>query len=248
MIARRFPLSTPFFEAQVSRRDELAGCPSALTRSLRRVTLADGARAGIESVVPVTDKPDRQGALMGRRLRRNWPILAVGIAAVAILVFHFVAAHLSRERDSYPRTNYSSIEEGLYLGGILEEPPPGTRAVLNVGETKDPYSADVYCWEPIPDTGPAPSLDWLRRQVEFITEQRRAGFTVFVHCRAGISRSGMVVAAYLMARDGYTRDEAIELLRTKRPRVGPNPAFMELLLAWEEAVKTSRGRAPPLSP
>jgi hypothetical protein len=171
-----------------------------------------------------------------RTLRRYWLVLVAAIAALAVLSFRFVAERLWW-RESYQRTNYSLIEDGLYLGGLLEEPPPGTRAVLNVCETEDPYRAEAHRWDPIADTAPAPSLDWLRRQVDFITEQRHAGRPVFVHCRAGISRGGMVVTAYLMARDGCTRDEALAVIRAQRPRVGPNPAFMERLLEWEASLK-----------
>ena len=44
-------------------------------------------------------------------------------------------------------------------------------------------------WESIRDAAPAPDLDWLRKQVKFVDTQRRAGLTVYVHCRAGISRN-----------------------------------------------------------
>jgi protein-tyrosine phosphatase len=134
--------------------------------------------------------------------------------------------------------NYSQIEEGLYLGGYVDEPPPGTRAVLNVCQTKDPYSADSYCWHGIPDAAPAPSLDWLREQVDFVDKEIRAGHPVYIHCYAGISRSAMVTAAYLMVHNHWTRDEAMKYLRSKRPIVSPNSAFMELLEKWE---KTTRG-------
>ncbi len=63
---------------------------------------------------------------------------------------------------------------------------------------------------------------------------------VFIHCRAGVSRSGMVVAAYLMLRDGCTRDEALAVSRARRPRVGPNPAFMGLLLEWQQSIRRSK--------
>jgi dual specificity protein phosphatase-like protein len=181
----------------------------------------------------------RWAAAVGRPLRRYWP---VGLAAAAVLTI--VAAALVANRPSprelFPRTNYSRIEEGLYLGGILEEPPPGTRAVLNVCETEDPYRVEAHRWQPIDDVGPAPSLAWLRRQAEFIDEQRRTGRPVFVHCRAGLSRSALVVAAYLMMRDGCTRDEALAVLRARRGLVRPRPAFMDLLKEWEESITRSR--------
>jgi hypothetical protein len=171
----------------------------------------------------------------------------MAIAAVGVISFWLIADRQS-QTDSYSRTNYSLIEEGLYLGGLLDEPPPGTRAVLNVCETEDPYHAEVHRWEPIADTAPAPGLEWLRRQVDFITEQRRAGLPVFVHCRAGVSRGGMVVTAYLMSRDGCTRDEALAVIRAQRPSVRPNQAFMERLLEWERSTKgtgQAPGKAPP---
>src|SRR5947209_18966007 len=151
---------------------------------------------------------------MEQKRRRYWLVLAMVTAILAVLVY--LAADRLSPNESYSRTNYSRIEDDLYLGGMLAEPPPGTRAVLNVCETEDPYRAEVHRWQPIPDAAPAPDLDWLRHQVEFIDEQRRAGRPVFVHCHAGISRGGMVVTAYLMFRDRCTRDEALALIRTKR--------------------------------
>jgi hypothetical protein len=139
--------------------------------------------------------------------------------------------------------NYSRIEEGLYMGGLVEEPPPGTQAVLNVCEQADPYPCEVSSWEAIPDTSPAPSLDWLRQRVEFVDANRRAGRTVYVHCFAGASRSGLVVVAYEMLKHHWTRDEALAFVRSQRPVTRPNPAFMELLLEWERVVKGQAARA-----
>jgi protein-tyrosine phosphatase len=127
----------------------------------------------------------------------------------------------------------------LYVGGLVPAPPPGTRAVLNLCETEDPYRAEVHKWEPIRDAEPAPTTDWLREQVAFVTAQREAGRPVYVHCRNGASRSIMVVTAYLMARDGVSRDEALARVRGKRPEARPNPGFLRLLKEWEGA------RTPP---
>lgn len=169
--------------------------------------------------------------------RRYWPVLAVLVTACGVLVFHLNAERFSRPENNYPTDNYSSIEEGFFLGGTLSKPPPGTRAVLNVCATEDPYTAEVHRWDPIPDVAPAPSLDWLRRQVGFIDEQRRAGRPTYVHCAAGISRSVMVATAYFMWRDGISRDDALALIRARRPWIGPNRAFMGLLLEYEKSLR-----------
>jgi Dual specificity phosphatase, catalytic domain len=178
---------------------------------------------------------------MNRKVRRLWLLLSLLAITVALAGFN-VVLWLERDEPSYSTTNYSSIEEGLYLGGLLHEAPLDTRAVLNLCETKDRYAAEVHRWEPIPDAAPAPSIDWLRQQVEFVDQQRRAGRPVYVHCAAGVSRSAMVLTAYLMARDGCTRDEALKRIRARRPIISPNPAFMQLLLEWEETLKKGRSQ------
>jgi hypothetical protein len=141
-----------------------------------------------------------------------------------------------------PGPNYTLVEPGLYLGGYVAEPPPGTAAVLNLDETKDVFRCEFTRWEPIVDAPPAPSLDWLRDQIAFVAEQRAAGHTVYVHCRNGISRSAMVVLAWQMQEHGLSRDEAIARLRLTRPQIRPNPAFMELLAEWEGS-EINRGAA-----
>src|SRR4051794_37631678 len=124
------------------------------------------------------------------------------------------------------------MEPGLYMGGRVAVPPKGVDAVLNLSFVKDDFSAEAYRWEGIPDGEPAPTVEWLGKQVAFVDEQRKAGRTVFVHCDAGVSRSGMVVAAYLMRRDHLSRDKALETMRVKRGQVRPNKLFMEVLGAW----------------
>ena len=72
-----------------------------------------------------------------------------------------------------------------------------------------------------------------------------AGDVTFFHCRNGISRSAMVVAAYLMADRGWGREDALAFLRSKRPGVRPNPAFLALLAEWEQALKDPPALAQP---
>ena len=82
-------------------------------------------------------------------------------------------------------------------------------------------------------------------QVRFIESERAAGRPVFVHCRNGVSRSGMVVVAYYMARNGWPRGEAMEFVRSRQPNLRPNPAFMQLLAEWEGSLKGKGGQAEP---
>jgi hypothetical protein len=164
---------------------------------------------------------------------KRWRSSIIFFAALVLLG----AVYLVVERATSEEPNYTRIEDGLYQGGYVSSPPWRTRAVLNLCESPDPYSVDVHVWEPISDAAPAPSIAWLRERTEWITAQRQAGRRVFIHCRNGVSRSGMVVVAYLMYEHRWSRDEALAFVRARRPVTRPNPAFMELLAEWEKVVR-----------
>jgi protein-tyrosine phosphatase len=142
--------------------------------------------------------------------------------------------------------NYSLIEDRLYLGGFVREPPPGTRAVLNLCRVADPYQSDIdaYLWKPIPDNDQVPSISWLREVVDFLDGALRSEVTTYVHCRNGVSRGGMVVTAYEMFKHHWSRDRALEFVRMKREQVRPNPAFLRLLRKWEKACSVPGATAP----
>jgi hypothetical protein len=131
--------------------------------------------------------------------------------------------------------DFTLVEPGLFIGGRCDEPPAGTRAVLNVSPNRDEWTVEEYRWRPVPMSSP-PTIEWVGEQVEFIRSCRAAGKIVFVHCDAGMDRSAMVVIAYLMRDRGWAREEALEFLQRKRGKVRPNPVFLGLLSEWEEAM------------
>jgi protein-tyrosine phosphatase len=174
------------------------------------------------------------------RKRRRIQLILLLILAGIVVSLHFLVDVWTREPP-----NYDEIEPNLYLGGFMESPPPGTTVVLNLCEMEDHYRCEVHRWRPIPDAAPAPSLDWLREQVEFVEQQISAGRIVYVHCRNGVSRSGMVVIAYLMKQHRWKYEDALEFVRARREKVRPNPAFRDLLRDWETASEiTSRTISP----
>jgi hypothetical protein len=132
---------------------------------------------------------------------------------------------------------YCLVEEGLYIGSSVNQPPAGTKAVVNLCGREDPYHVEASLWEPIFEGGKDPTLEWLSRVVEFVATQRQQGRPTFVHCMAGMNRSGAVVTAYLMFEHGWGRDEALRYLQDKRPIIQPNPTLMRLLSEWEQALK-----------
>lgn len=140
---------------------------------------------------------------------------------------------------------YSRIEEGLYLGGSVAQPPRGTRAVVNLCGRPDSYQVGPVLWEPIYEVGaddarPKLTLDLLCRVVGFIVEHRLAGHTVYVHCMVGQNRSVAAVAAYLMQQRRIGRDEALSVLQRERPIVRLDPTLMTLLSDWEHSLQRFR--------
>ncbi len=127
----------------------------------------------------------------------------------------------------------------IRLKNVLLPQPGNYELVLWCGSeviARQTYQCDIHIWEPIKDGPPAPRIDWLRQKVDFIDAKRKEGLTTFVHCQAGVSRSAMVVTAYLMFKNNWTRDRALAFVRSKRPPIRPNPAFMKLLHEWERAL------------
>ncbi|KAG0443666.1 hypothetical protein HPB47_014664 [Ixodes persulcatus] len=64
-----------------------------------------------------------------------------------------------------------------------------------------------------------PCLEKLERGVQFIRSFENTDKTVYVHCKAGRTRSATLVGCYLMQRYTWTPQRAVELLREKRPHI-----------------------------
>ena len=68
--------------------------------------------------------------------------------------------------------------------------------------------------EPVPDFT-APKQGQVDRMVAFITKSVAAGRAVGVSCGAGIGRTGVVLACYLVGK-GYAAEQAMEQVKDKR--------------------------------
>jgi len=65
----------------------------------------------------------------------------------------------------------------------------------------------------------APSQVKLRSGVGFMKEVVESGSSVYVHCKAGRTRSATLVAAYLIAEQGLKPEEAVSKMREVRPHI-----------------------------
>lgn len=77
-----------------------------------------------------------------------------------------------------------------------------------------------------------PPPDILDEGVAFIRDHVESNDVVLVHCAKGRGRSATLLAAYMMCYEGYTYDQAHQLLLSKRPLVDLQSRHRRVLEAW----------------
>lgn len=117
-------------------------------------------------------------------------------------------------------TRMYEILPNLFLAAFQEakECPPNS-FVVNC--TRDlPMINDEGHRIPVDDNGTKESLDAmflaLPEAVKLIHQELGNNRPVVVHCLAGQQRSPIVICAYLMAKRGFTMEEAVSYVRSKK--------------------------------
>jgi len=125
--------------------------------------------------------------------------------------------------------NANAITPQLVVGGFIDREDwrqlvaQGVSVVVSLQAERHDEAVfgdlqpDGYLRLPTSDFSP-PTLAQLRMGAAFIDEAVRAGKMVLIHCHAGIGRSAMQCASYLIYT-GMEINEAWEQLRAKRPQV-----------------------------
>lgn len=168
----------------------------------------------------------------------------------------------------------TEIDDGLFLGnaaaaanplvlgtdgkGILEV--HGVHAVLNATADRDPSPALLgtgidYVQVPFQDFSHHP-LDEVQlwTAVHWIRERLENGKRVFVHCHAGIGRSGSLVVAYLLLfrYPDHTYDDVVAMVNDRLhpkhhriyPHLGLPEAVNRLRAAWAATGNATRAYRP----
>lgn len=161
----------------------------------------------------------------------------------------------------YPQDLWNEILPGLHLGGtddadVVYEDAAGSRSDHKAFITPEHFDTVVTMY------AYARPVDWFVKEFRFgiydsdmkdfqtdelhdivIAAHRdwKKGKRVLVRCQAGINRSGLVMALMLI-REGYSAEDAINLMRTKRGEaVLANKHFER----WLKDVKVSDWREKP---
>jgi atypical dual specificity phosphatase len=81
-----------------------------------------------------------------------------------------------------------------------------------------------------------PTLVNLHRGVQFILKYQSLGQCVYVHCKAGRSRSATMVAAYLIQVHNWSPEEAIEAITKIRSHICIKPGQLEVLKEFHKEI------------
>ena len=118
--------------------------------------------------------------------------------------------------------NFGQVTPTLYRGGLLD--PTGIKALKKLGinviidthandETEEKIVEGLGMkYVAIPWHCPRPHDKVFAEFLQVLHENK--GKKVFVHCRLGADRTGMMVAAYRMAEEDWTADEAMNEMKS----------------------------------
>jgi len=157
--------------------------------------------------------------------------------------------------------NYDTILPGKLVLGRLPrsmqdisvlEKKLGVSAVVTMNEPWETFLSEADITGaglsslvlPTPDYN-APSLTALQEAVAFTRESISRGEVVFVHCNGGKGRSSVVVIAYLMQENGWTKEAAYSFVKSKRkiaklPQLGGIMPQWRVLAAFEETLSAKQ--------
>jgi predicted protein tyrosine phosphatase len=164
-----------------------------------------------------------------------------------------------RQRAIDEATLPRSTEDGAVISGLLYLGPVSTASnqsylrsqqishIISVGRSPSETfkSIDIPGCAPrpltyhrfaLPDTVDADIRSSVHKTCKIIENAAAAGERVYIHCVAAISRSPMIVAAYLMRHRGQTLAESLANIARVRPVISPNRGFLMQLASMEVEV------------
>lgn len=141
--------------------------------------------------------------------------------------------------DLKPDLQVASIIPGLYMGSqdVAQDKDLLRKHkithVISVGVQVCQCSEVIYSFIEALDLPEFDMRPVFQQSAQLINDIRNSGGSVFVHCNAGVSRSAVIVIAYLMEKEKLPYLQAVELLKQARPCVKPNDGFIRQLKLLE---------------
>lgn len=142
-------------------------------------------------------------------------------------------------------TPISPVEENLFIGnrqGAQDKELLKSHRVQHIIQIQNVevppfYPSDFnYLCIHMPDVPDSNIASTFSIALPFIAKGLQANETVYVHCDGGVSRSGSIIIAYLMASRGLCYDDAYMSARKVRACIRPNEGFERQIRDLESEV------------
>ena len=154
----------------------------------------------------------------------------ISLSAWLLLLPVIAGAHISRRYFCRRLAPVSEINDGIAIGCW----PTGVIAQTAVLDLTAEFNASArtkghpYMCCPLLDLT-VPERQQLLEAVEQLRHLHQQHHAVLVHCALGLSRSTLVVAAWLITQRGITAVQAVAMLRASRPKIVLSDAHIALL-------------------
>jgi protein-tyrosine phosphatase len=153
----------------------------------------------------------------------------------ALTNFSFVGPHQVLAGSAFPKGDPSEVVAAVTAHSfksivtLTEDPHPAASALEAAG-------ARAF-HVPVHDYG-APSLDQMRQVAELARDPTNQ--PMLVHCKAGIGRTGTMLAVGVVALSGQTAEDAIACVRSARPGSLEVPAQVEAVISFAGSLSSSQ--------
>lgn len=168
----------------------------------------------------------------------NQPIVSFDVSTV-IPSFLFLGPDITTE-DEVRELEARGVRR--ILNCAAELPDRGVRgdhaSQLYLGHRFDRY-LKIPMWDNVEAKGVQEDME---QACAFLDDARLHDSPVYVHCRAGKSRSVSVVMAYLIHAHRWTLKHAYAYVAEKRPDISPNIGFVSCLMAFEDMTLNRKGQ------
>ena len=84
--------------------------------------------------------------------------------------------------------------------------------------------------------------------IQFIEDARKQNGKIYVHCVQGVSRSATICLCYLIYKEKLTFNEALSLIKDRRPVANPNMTFIAQLICFYKRLYEDSFDSVPVSP
>lgn len=147
--------------------------------------------------------------------------------------------------EKHVDANYNQITDHIWLGTNFccqEHFDEGLKKLgieVDISLEKEridaPYGLDYFVWLPIEDTFP-PKPDQLQFGIDAMKKFTAMDKKMYVHCLNGHGRSTTLVAAYLIAEQNMSVDEAQMFIKERRPEIHLNEKQITALEEFKETL------------